>query len=345
VAKLFLLLSGEHDKLPVSEAKAILEAEGFRYKILETLDQVLRLEADIKCSEAFKRRAAFTRICALEVFTCKSDLKTIIKTAQASSFEEALKEDETFAVRTRHIREYAPEINGMNLEKSLGAIILGKCPGAKVDLKNPQKTFTGVATTNKFVLGMNLAEIQAKPFVERRPRKKPFFHPSSMQAKLARCMINLARAKTGDLVFDPFCGTGTTLIESKLIGCRALGLDIQRRMARGTRKNMAHFNVKAEGIIIADAKYPPIARVDCIVTDPPYGISSSTMKRTTKQIIEEVLTAAHGLIDSGGRICMAAPKKLGFSQIVTNLGYKCLESYYVYVHRSLTREIIVFKKV
>jgi tRNA (guanine10-N2)-dimethyltransferase len=192
---------------------------------------------------------------------------------------------------------------------------------------------------------VRLAEIQAKPFVERRPRKKPFFHPSAMQAKLARCMINLARPKAGETILDPFCGTGTMLIEAKLIGCQALGLDIQRRMAKGTIRNMAHFKVKPEGIIIADAKDPPLTRVDCVVTDPPYGISSTTLKRTTKQIIEEVLTAVHELLSNGRRVCMAAPKKLDIAQTGTRLGYKHLESHFVYVHRSLTREIVVFEKV
>jgi len=42
---------------------------------------------------------------------------------------------------------------------------------------------------------------------------------------------------------------------------------------------------------------------------------------------------------------MAAPKTLGIERIGTDLGYKHLESHFVYVHRSLTREIAVFEKV
>ena len=345
MAKLFLLVSGEHEDLPVSEVRAILEAEHHSYKVTEKLDQVLRLDADPTCVKDLERRAAFTRLCALELFTSRSETGSIIKAAQNVGLEDVLRPGESFVVRVKHIREYSSEINGMTLERTLGALIVDKCPTARVKLKTPDKTFTGVLTEDRFVFGVKLAEIQAKPFVERRPRKKPFFHPSSMQAKLARCMINLAEPKAEDVVLDPFCGTGTTLIEAQLVGCKALGLDIQRRMAKGTIRNMAHFNVKPEGIIIADAKYPPLIKADCIVTDPPYGISSSTMKRTTKQIIEEVLTAAHEVLNKGGRICMAAPKKLGIVHLGTSLGYKHLESHFVYVHRSLTREIAVFEKV
>jgi tRNA (guanine10-N2)-dimethyltransferase len=345
VAKLFLLLSGEHEDLPVSEVRAVLEAEDHPYKVTEKLDQVLRLEADPACVKDLKRRAAFTRLCSLELFTSSSEVSSIIEAAQNIGLEEMLQQGETFVVRVKHVREYSYEINGMTLERTLGALIVDRCPTAKVNLKGPDKTFIGVLTEDRFVFGVKLAEIQAKPFVERRPRKKPFFHPSAMQAKLARCMINLAEPKAGDVVLDPFCGTGTTLIEAELIGCKALGMDIKRRMAKGTIRNMAHFNVRPEGIIIADAKYPPLIRADCVVTDPPYGISSTTMKRTTKQIIEEVLTAVHEILRNGRRICMAAPKKLGIVQVGTSLGYKHLQSHFVYVHRSLTREIAVFEKV
>jgi tRNA (guanine10-N2)-dimethyltransferase len=345
VAKLFLSLSGEHENLPISEVKAILEAEGQSYRITQKLDQVLRLEADATCVEALKRRAAFTRLCALELFTCSSETSSIVKAAQHARLEEVLKQGESFVVRVKHVKEYSSRTNGMTLERTLGALIVDKYPTAKVSLKTPDTTFVGILTEDKFIFGVKLAEIQAKPFVERRPRKKPFFHPSAMQAKLARCMINLARPKAGETILDPFCGTGTMLIEAKLIGCQALGLDIQRRMAKGTIRNMAHFKVKPEGIIIADAKDPPLTRVDCVVTDPPYGISSTTLKRTTKQIIEEVLTAVYELLSNGRRVCMAAPKKLDIAQTGTRLGYKHLESHFVYVHRSLTREIVVFEKV
>lgn len=342
---LFLLLSGEHEVLPVSEVKAILEAEGYTFEVSETLEQVLRLKADTDCVNVLKRRAAFTRICALELFSCEAKLASIIKAVQSANLQAVLLENESFAVRVKHVKEYSQRINGMTLEGKLGALIIAQCPEAKVRLKVPDKTFVGVLTDGRFVFGMKLAEIPAKPFVERRPRKKPFFHPSAMNAKLARCMVNLARPKNDEVVLDPFCGTGTMLIEAKLIGCRVLGMDIQHRMARGTKRNMAHFNIKPDGIIVADAKHLPLTRVDCVVTDPPYGISSTTVKRTTEQLVEQVLKAVYGALPKGKKVCLAAPKKLGISRVGKALGFEPLDSYFVYVHRSLTREIVVFEKV
>jgi len=345
VAKLFFLLSGEHETLPTSELKAILEAEGYAFEVLEKLDQLLRLEADLNCVEAIKLRAAFTRLCGLELFTSKTETSEITKAMHFINLKEFLREKESFAVRIKRVKNHASNIDSMALERRLGEVILKRTVKTKVNLKNPDKTFIGVLTDKKLIFGVKLAEILPKPFVERRPKKKPFFHPSAMPAKLARCMVNLAKPEIGELVFDPFCGTGSMLIEAALVGCRVLGLDIQRRMVRGTLKNMAYFNIKPEGVIVADARNPPITKIDCVVTDPPYGRSATTLKRTTKQIVEDVLMAVQEMLGKGHKVCMAAPKTLNVGHIATTLGYKHLDSHHVYVHRSLTREIAILEKV
>lgn len=344
MAKLFFLLSGEHESLPVSELKAILEAEGHEYSNLEKLGRVLRLEADLTCVDALKRRAAFTKFCGLELFNCKAEERVIVKTADSMDLFAVLRERENFAVRVNHVKN-ASTVNGMVLERKLGGLIVSKSRKAKVNLENPDKTFRGFLTNERFIFGVKLAEIPTKPFSERRPRKKPFFHPSAMQAKLARGMVNLVKANAGDLLLDPFCGTGTTLIEASLIGCRALGVDIQPRMAKGASNNLLHFKVKYEAIVVADAQRLPLTEVDCVVTDPPYGTCSTTLKRTTRQVVEEVLLSTHGLLRKGRRVCIAAPRRLGISNIGAKLGYRHLESHFVYVHRSLTRDITVFEKV
>ncbi len=344
MSKLFFLLSGEHETLPVSELEAIFEAEGYAYRFLEKRDQVLRVEAGLECVNAVKNRAAFTRLCGLELFTCEAEPSQAVKAMRAVNLDEVLKRGESFAVRIKHVKTHSQKVDGMALERKLGEIILQMAEGTKVNLRNPEKTFNGFLTDNKLVFGLKLAEIPAKSFTERRAKKKPFFHPSAMPPKLARCMVNLAKPKAGELVFDPFCGTGSILIEAALIGCRAVGLDVQRRMIKGSLRNFIHFGVKLEGLVMADARNPPIKAVDCVVADPPYGRSATTLRRTTKQIIEDVLKAVYDMLERGRRICMAAPKTIEVGGIGEDLGYKHLESHFLYVHRSLTREIAVFEK-
>jgi tRNA (guanine10-N2)-dimethyltransferase len=345
VAKLFFLISGEFETLSFSELKAILEAEQFSYTITEKLDQTVRLEADPTCISAVHRRSGYTRIMAQELFTCNATDEAIIQAASSTDFSVTLTEDETFEVRIRRIKEYSTKPDTMRLESLLGKLILRNTPKTKVNLTNPKKTFFGILTNGKLVFGLKLAEVQPKPFVERRPRKKPFFHPSAMNSKLARCMVNLAHAREGAVLVDPFCGTGTTILEATMIGAKAIGMDVQRRMADGAKRNLKHFGLTAEAIVIADARKLPLTKIDCLVTDPPYGRSATTLKSTTKQLVEAILQSTHPLLQQGQRICIASPKTLGIQRIGAALGYRHLESHFAYVHRTLTREVAVFEKV
>jgi tRNA (guanine10-N2)-dimethyltransferase len=346
VEKLFFLLSGENKSLPAAEVKAILEAEGYQYENAEEYDQVLRLEAEVDSVHTIQVRSAYTRVCALELFVSNANLTDIVKVASKTNFKAILKPGESFVVRINRIKNYADEdLNTMSLEGKLGKQILNATVDTRVNLKNPDKTFLGIITDDKLVLGLKLTDITSKTFSERRPRKKPFFHPSAMPSKMARCMVNLAHGKTESLVLDPFCGTGTSLIEATYIGCKAVGVDAQRRMIKGTRKNLHFFNISAEGLVLADARHLPFFKADCVVTDPPYGRSSSTLKSTTKQLVQDVLASALDLLGVGQRICIASPKTLQIKVLGEALGYKHVESHFAFIHRSLTREIAVFEKV
>ncbi len=344
MANLFFLVSGEFETLSFSELLAILETEGYPYAVTEKLDQTVRLQADVGSVKEVLRRSAYTRICSQELFTCDANDQAVADAANQTGFSNFLSAGETFEVRIRRIKEYADINATMDYERKLGTLILKNAPHAKVNLKHADKTFFGILTNGKLVFGVKLGEIIPKPFVERRARKKPFFHPSAMNAKLARCMVNLAHARTGSYVLDPFSGTGSTVIEATLIGCKAVGIDVQRRMANGTLRNIRHFGLTPEGVIIGDARIPPLSHVDCVVTDPPYGRSSTVLKSNTKAIVEGVLAAVYDLLEKQQRICIAAPKTINIPHIGKKLGYRHLESHFAYVHRTLTREVAVFEK-
>ena len=165
-----------------------------------------------------------------------------------------------------------------------------------------------------------------------------------MMAKLARAMVNLAQPKVGNLVLDPFCGTAGILVEAGLIGCRVIGFDAKPHMLRGGLQNLLHYGIEPEGMVVADARHPPVSKVDCIVTDPPYGRSASTLGMSTRRIVEDFLSAVEDKLPKGGRICMASPKSIRIDEAGEEAGFKHLESHFVYVHGSLTREIAIFER-
>ncbi len=345
MARLFFLLSGEHPTLPFSELKAILEAEGHGYRVVGTLRQVLRIEASVESIKSIVRRAALTRVCCIELAYNKDTTAAILRNIRSARLENLIHKGDTFVARVRRIGESAPTVDRINLEQKIGAVILDKVKGTKVKLTKPDLTFFGVLTEDKFIFGLKLDEIQPKPFVNRRPRKRPFFHPSAMPAKLARCMVNLAQPRMDDVLLDPFCGTASLLIEAGFIGCRVVGFDVQRRMVRGSLHNLNFYSVNLEGVLRADARYPPIREVDCIVTDPPYGRSATTLGREVGEIVRDFLSTAKGLLSKGKRVCIASPKGVGTSKSYKESGFKLVESHSVYVHRSLTREIAVLERI
>lgn len=344
MAKLFFLLSGEHPTLPFSEVEAILKAERHQYRVLGKHTQVLRIDANPKSIESIVRRAAMTRACCIELLYTKIVSSGILREIRSVPLEKYVRETGTFVVRIRRIREAGPDLRIPWLEQELGGVILDAVKGMKVKLTSPDVTFFGVLTDDMFVFGLKVAEIPAKPFVERRPRKRPFFHPSAMPAKLARCMVNLAQCKLGDVVLDPFCGTGSFLVEAGLIGCRVVGFDVQLRMVRGSKRNLRYFSIDHEGLLRADARYPPIRQVDCIVTDPPYGRASTTKGREIVEIVRDLLSTLDGSVLSGKRVCLASPKSVNVGKLARDAGFKLAESHLVYVHRSLTREIAVLER-
>jgi len=48
----------------------------------------------------------------------------------------------------------------------------------------------------------------------------------SFHGQMVRGLINYCNLKKGSIILDPFCGSGTTLIESKLLGFNSIGIDI-----------------------------------------------------------------------------------------------------------------------
>ncbi|UCC33824.1 MAG: hypothetical protein JSW53_02130, partial [Candidatus Bathyarchaeota archaeon] len=117
MARLFFLLSGEHPTLPFSELRAILEAQDHGFRIVQKLIQVLRVETEIESVESVKTRAAMVRICGLELFSCSATITRILEKARSTSFEDLLKEGESYAVRVYRIRGSAPKTERLRLER------------------------------------------------------------------------------------------------------------------------------------------------------------------------------------------------------------------------------------
>ena len=64
-------------------------------------------------------------------------------------------------------------------------------------------------------------------------KKRPFLGPTSTSHDLAFLMVNQAEINVGDMVLDPFVGTGSILISCSAVGATAFGSDIDSRVLQG----------------------------------------------------------------------------------------------------------------
>jgi SAM-dependent methyltransferase len=108
-------------------------------------------------------------------------------------------------------------------------------------------------------------------------------HPAKMLPAIAQTAI--ARyTQPGELVLDPMCGIGTTLVEATHLGRQALGAEYEPRWADVARANLAHATTQgATGngtVLTGDARHlldllpdDVNGRVALVLTSPPYGNS------------------------------------------------------------------------
>jgi tRNA G10 N-methylase Trm11 len=110
-------------------------------------------------------------------------------------------------------------------------------------------------------------------------------HPAKMLPAMAATAIT-RYTQPGDVVADPMCGIGTTLVEAVHLGRDAIGVEYEPRWARIAAANITHAGRQgATGeaeVIRGDARQLPAllpagmaGRVALVVTSPPYGRPSA----------------------------------------------------------------------
>jgi len=236
---------------------------------------------------------------------------------------EILKNAKTFVCRIINLS--SNQFNVPELENSMGDMI-SKFSHAKVKMENPDITVYLIFTNKENFFGFSKITKQ-KP----RPRKVKTY-PHELDWKLTRVMINLTGLKSGETVCDPFCGTGTTLLEAESMGIHAIGMDFDEKMFEIAKKNIKINNYKSE---VLNTDFQEMLKIpekyDGIVTDLPYGQNSKITEKP-----EEILKRFISVIPKKKKIAIMYKKEFG-----DNLKLKGLKKYQIYRHKSLTRTILI----
>jgi site-specific DNA-methyltransferase (adenine-specific) len=69
-------------------------------------------------------------------------------------------------------------------------------------------------------------------------RGEPRVHPTQKPVAVMEWIIS-RYCKTGDLILDPYMGSGTTLVAAKNLGHAAIGIEIEERYAEIAAKRLS----------------------------------------------------------------------------------------------------------
>ncbi|HTT73599.1 MAG TPA: hypothetical protein VMG99_05565 [Thermoplasmata archaeon] len=207
--------------------------------------------------------------------------------------------------------------------------------GGRIDLDDPARRFWLVADDGGDALFEEIAPVDRSGPGRRRMPTLPFQRPVGLPPRLARAAVNLARVRPGDRVVDPFVGTAALLAEAGLLGARLVGIDVDPAMVRGALRNLAHLGLSAEELHVGDAGTIETGALPCdaVITDPPYGRSSSTGGAVAAELVARVLPRWADRVRDGGRVVVIFPG--GYEPL--GPPWTPVVSVPVRVHRSLTR--------
>jgi tRNA (guanine10-N2)-dimethyltransferase len=341
---LFFIVSGEHESLPSAEVKAILESSGrFDFVDYEKHYRLLNVHGPSSVLRDVAERSLMYDRCGLELGRCRASEDELFRLIRSLPLDKIVGNAKSFAARSIRLHGVNKTIRRPELERGVGALIKERVPRLSVQLHASDLTFLCIMFDDSFLFGIVAYTKPSGLIAPRRPRKRPVFHPATMPPKIARCMVNLARAKPRGTFADPFSGVGGIAIEAAVIGCDVVAVDASLRMVRGARRNLRHFALNSLGFVLGDARSVPLQGLQAIATDPPYGRDSSTRGVKVENLYSEFLAGTQASLRKGAHVCISAPSEIDVESFATDSGLKVREKYLVRIHRSLTRQFVVIQ--
>ena len=316
--KCIIELSGEHPELPFAEVETFACIE-------ERATQV----AVVVCPEPDAcSKLAMAHTVMEFLGRCDADEASITAMLQALS----ISTEQTFAARVRKMEDAPTTMSQLSLEKLIGSNIDGP-----VSLNAPETEFRAIIAGSICYFGRVILHIDRGSYQYRNPMRRPFFHPGVMMPITARTLVNLSQAEMGEIICDPFCGTGGVLLEAKLCGMKIIGSDMDPMMIDGCRKNLPDTD-----LFLADATALPLSdnSVDSVVTDLPYGHSVCIMAESMEQLYSDSLHEIRRIVKPGGRCVIVTHVDI---QSLAEKEFTVVRKFYQRIHKSLTRQILILK--
>ncbi len=126
-------------------------------------------------------------------------------------------------------------------------------------------------------------------------KQKPYSFSNSISVNIAKALVNIAaEANKEKKLLDACCGVGTIMLEACFAGNNIEGCDINEKTCNNARKNLSHFNYKAN-IYHSDIK-DISKRYEAAIIDLPYNLFTSATDTDILHIIESTAEITDRLV-------------------------------------------------
>lgn len=168
------------------------------------------------------------------------------------------------------------------------------------------------------------------------PRKN--MRGGSIEIKIARTLVNLARTKRNIVFLDPFVGSGIIAYEAVVVGAHVLGIDISKDLLLNNNRDYLD-------LVNADSTLIPLRSesVDSIATDPPYG-RLSIVDFDINALYRSFARESYRVLKKGGFLVSSHPTYMNALDWFLNEGFELVGKGIQFVHGSLTRLILILRK-
>lgn len=147
--------------------------------------------------------------------------------------------------------------------------------------------------------------------------------PAASHPTVAAALVRASMPLATDNVWDPFCGSGTELVERALAGPAhsLLGSDLDATALATARANAEQAGV-SERIALerGDALSLQPANISVILCNPPLG---GRIRGDAGALLARFLRHAHSLLGQGGRLVWITPTPSRTDPVARALGYQC----------------------
>jgi len=362
-------LSGEHPLIPAAEVLSVLSSYGLEYRVSENylsclVVDIFSNDPVVSDDDIFLMMRnempdvlAMTHSISKVIDITDVDEEKILAAAEQFSAADYLKRGETFVVRARRLGNNSV-LKSVDLEGKIGGRIYRQ--GFRASLKNADVTFR-LTLTDKAVFGVLAAAVDRGAYEHRSPQKKPFFYPGVLMPRVARALSNIAGAKKGAVVVDPFCGTAGILLEAGLLGAKVIGVDAQEKIIIGAAENMNGYALSTGQLLSKEERESGIDKIrydlfvgdacrlplfdevaDAVITDPPYGRSAAIKAESLEQLYDESFKEMFRILKPGKKAVVVS--EIEIEKFARAAGFHVEGVYKQRIHKSLTRTMTVLSK-